>query len=40
MLRVIFLGAGVQVDLRTDAQAGQPDLFNTECEGMWCLIKH
>jgi hypothetical protein len=29
MLRVIFLGAGVQVDLRTDAEAGQPDLFNT-----------
>jgi hypothetical protein len=28
MLRVISLGAGVQVDLRTDAEAGQPDLFN------------
>ncbi len=23
-----------QVDFRTDAEAGQPDLFNNECEGM------
>jgi len=23
-----------KVDLRTDAEAGQPDLFNNECEGM------
>lgn len=23
-----------EVDLRTDAEAGQPDLFNNECEGM------
>jgi hypothetical protein len=23
-----------EVDLRTDDEAGQPDLFNNECEGM------